>query len=655
MWDMCHRIFLGSFVLIWIAGGPTHASSQLEFNPPSVVVKYGDPVSVLCSTSHPKPNGMGWEATIGGVSFQPDVSSVTWTVDKLEDWTIEPMCYISTVDGQSSKTLSVILYKTPDSVSISPLNHSGPMVEGTEYHLLCDIKNVAPLQNLVVKWYKGNESILNVTYSDLSIKSPGDVFPNLTITPSRDDDGAQYRCEAELDLGPEGPQPPPTVTSEPLNITVHSMPSNIQELEDTVIDVGSSTRLKCSSNGNPPPEFSWVFFRSPNVRVENKDAVIIENATGANIGNYTCVVKNYIGNVSKTARISVRGADPVCPIKLSTDSVVIKYGDEVSVSCINTASVEDMYWIIDSQHVNNTTWSVKSRLNWDTTARCTGIFLGIGNCHKPLNITVYKAPDSVSIFPLNHSGPMVERKEYHLLCDIKNVAPLQNLVVKWYKGDESILNVTYSDLSIKTPGDVFPNLTITPSRDDDGAHYRCEAELDLGPEGPQPPPTMTSEPLNITVHYKPHITSQLPERIPVFRGYPVELSCVAHGNPQPRIEWRYDTANHVTHAGGNLTVYEAGLYNCTATNAVETVFVVVVVILKEDYLPLIAGFVAVMVVVISVIFVFIYSIYYKNTKMGRYSLKDAKLASTPNGNVAQNGCRDIPLPMTKLSQPNINF
>lgn len=73
----------------------------------------------------------------------------------------------------------------------------------------------------------------------------------------------------------------------------------------------------------------------------------------------------------------------------------------------------------------------------------------------------------------------------------------------------------------------------------------------------------------------------------------------------------------------------------------------------EDYLPLIAGFVAVTVVVISVIFVFIYSIYYKNTKMGRYSLKNAK-PNTQNGDVAQNG-RDTPLPMTKLSQPNIYF
>uniref|UniRef100_A0A4W5PS79 Ig-like domain-containing protein n=1 Tax=Hucho hucho TaxID=62062 RepID=A0A4W5PS79_9TELE len=131
--------------------------------------------------------------------------------------------------------------------------------------------------------------------------------------------------------------------------------------------------------------------------------------------------------------------------------------------------------------------------------------------------------------------------------------------------------------------------------------------------------------------------------MPVFRGYPEELVCEAEGYPQPRIQWLYDPAKHVSEAGGNLTVFEAGLYNCTATNDVDTSFIVVEVVLNEDYLPLIAGFVAFMVVVISVIFVFIYSIYYKNTKMGGYSLKKAKLSSTPNGNVAQNGGRDTPL------------
>uniref|UniRef100_A0A4W5LFG5 Ig-like domain-containing protein n=1 Tax=Hucho hucho TaxID=62062 RepID=A0A4W5LFG5_9TELE len=163
---------------------------------------------------------MGWEAKFGGTGLE-EVNFVIWNVENLTDWTIQPKCYITTKDGgQRSKLFPVVLYKTPDSMSISVLSHSGPMVEGTEYQLQCNIQSIAPLRNLVVKWYKGNEPLDNVTYSNAS-KTPEDVSPTLMIIPSKDDDGAQYRCRAELDLGPEGLQPHPTVTSEPLTITVH--------------------------------------------------------------------------------------------------------------------------------------------------------------------------------------------------------------------------------------------------------------------------------------------------------------------------------------------------------------------------------------------------------------------------------------------------
>lgn len=66
----------------------------------------------------------------------------------------------------------------------------------------------------------------------------------------------------------------------------------------------------------------------------------------------------------------------------------------------------------------------------------------------------------------------------------------------------------------------------------------------------------------------------------------------------------------------------------------------------EDYLPLIAGFVALVVVIISVFFLSIYSIYYKNTKMGHYTVEGAK-PKAQNGNIAQNG-KDSTIPMKKI-------
>ncbi|XP_045066730.1 hemicentin-1-like isoform X2 [Coregonus clupeaformis] len=287
--------FLTLGVLVF-TGRPTHASSPLELNPPRLVVRYGDSVSVNCSTSSTDHEGMGWEATYGGTGFEQNVNIVTWTVDNLTDWTIEPKCYITLNDGnQLIEVLPVILYKTPDSVSISVLSHSGPMVEGTEYQLQCDIQNIAPQQNLVVKWYKGNEPVDNVTYSNI-IKTPVNVSATLMISPSRDDDGAQYRCRAELDLGPEGPQPHPTVTSEPLNITVHYPPTfSRPEAETLDIRVGEKITLNCTATGRPTPLYSW----------QSSDVLEALFTPSSELpGTYTCTASNLIGKNSKTFTVN---------------------------------------------------------------------------------------------------------------------------------------------------------------------------------------------------------------------------------------------------------------------------------------------------------------------------------------------------------------
>lgn len=87
-------------------------------------------------------------------------------------------------------------------------------------------------------------------------------------------------------------------------------PSQIVELEDSEVDVGSAMWLKCSSMGNPRPKYFWNYYRTDNVMEENEDGVsrlLILNATAYNMGSYTCHAWNDIGNVSKTARVTVKG------------------------------------------------------------------------------------------------------------------------------------------------------------------------------------------------------------------------------------------------------------------------------------------------------------------------------------------------------------
>ncbi|KAI7803986.1 putative vascular cell adhesion protein 1, partial [Triplophysa rosa] len=248
----------------------------------------------------------------------------------------------------------------------------------------------------------------------------------------------------------------------------------------------------------------------------------------------------------------------------------------------------------------------------------------------------------VSITTVNHTGPVIESHQYRLQCHIPNV--VQATSVKWYK-KQSLVYQESLDIN-KTP-----ELTIVPNRTDDGAQYRCEAELNAGPFVPQRLKQLTSDLLSITVHFKPTINgTNLPTKVPVFRGYPLVLVCEAEGNPKPTVSW---SQTNPAVNGGNLTITELISQNpvCTAINIVGSTSRNITVVPTEDYLPLIAGLVAVTVAIISVIFVFIFSIYYKTAKTGHYSLKDAK-PSPQNGNIAQNG-KDNPLHMKKLSQSDI--
>ncbi|XP_052407292.1 intercellular adhesion molecule 1 isoform X22 [Carassius gibelio] len=350
----------------------------------------------------------------------------------------------------------------------------------------------------------------------------------------------------------------------------------------------------------------------------------------------------------------IAGAQAECPVQLSQQRVVVRYGGSVAVNCSTSVSHKGMGWEASEGAVAMTrdsliTWRVSNLTEWEIKPYC--YINHKEQCQVELPVIIYKTPDNVSISIVKHRRTMIAGRQYQLQCDVQNVAPVHNLTVKWYKG-QTLLNQTTFTEDSKTPVNVNPSVLIRPDRDDDGAQYRCEAELDLGAEGPQYPPNKTSDFLSITVYFKPIINeNKLPSVVPVFRGYSEEIVCEAEGNPKPTISWILGTNDIVYNEVLTISESTPEYVSCVAENSVGTTTRKVNMVLKEDYLPLIAGLIAVIVAFISVIFIFIYSIYYKTAKMGHYSLKDAK-PSAQNGDIAQNG-KHSPIPMKKFSQSDI--
>ncbi|KAA0705374.1 hypothetical protein E1301_Tti009761 [Triplophysa tibetana] len=510
----------------------------LQFNPQKVIVKYGSSVSVDCSTNITH-NGIGWEASEGSVPMTKTQNLITWRVPSLKRWDILPQCYISTNMTKCVSLLPVLIYKTPDTVSIR--KEVDKMTEKYTYNLQCDVVNVAPIQNLIVKWYKGETLMHNETFTD-PIKTPVNKTSILQITPDRSDDGVQYRCEAELELGAEGPQPPPTVTSERLNITVQRV------------------------------------------------------------------------------------------LQFNPQRVVVRYGSSVSVNCSTNITHKGIGWEASEGSVpmtktqNLITWRVASLKRWDIKAMCY-INYGRNQLEDPFPVTVYKTPDSVSINTADHTGPMIEGSKYKLQCDVVNVAPVQNLTVKWYKGESLMHTETFTD-PIKTPVNTTSILQITPDRSDDRVQYRCEGELELGAEGPQPPPTVTLEPLNIAVYYAP-VFDHMNKKIEVLADRNITLNCSSSGNPEPHMWWSFKNANIST--GGRYvsikiqkaTSSDSGEYICTATNRFGHSSMNVSVEIKENISsrPTIPLYIYILLVVLVLIIILCLYMLKKRKSTGEYQIQ----------------------------------
>ncbi|XP_052407408.1 immunoglobulin superfamily member 10-like isoform X2 [Carassius gibelio] len=545
------------------------AECPVQLSQQRVVVRYRGSVAVNCSPSVPHI-GMGWEASEGAVPKTSN-SLITWRVSHLTEWDIRPVCYINVNHKEQCQVeLSITIYKTPDSVSISIVNHTGPMIAGRQYELQCDVHDVAPVQYLTVKWYKG-QTLLNQTYFTEDSKIPVNETVTLLIRPVRADNGAQYRCEAQLDLGAEGPQPPPKETSDPLYITVQFEPIINENKLPSVVPVfrGYSEEIVCEAEGNPKPTISWIL--GTNDIVYNEVLTISESTPE----NVYCVAENYVGTTTRKVKVFVQGAQAECPVQLSQQRVVVRYRGSVAVNCSPSVPHKGMGWEASEGAVPMTrdsliTWRVSHLTEWDIRPVC---YINVNHkeqCQVELSITIYKTPDSVSISIVNHTGPMIEGRQYQLQCDVHDVAPVQYLTVKWYKG-QTLLNQTYFTEDSKIPVNETVTLLIRPVRADNGAQYRCEAQLDLGAEGPQPPPKETSDPLYITVQFEPIINeNKLPSVVPVFRGYSEEIVCEAEGNPKPTISWILGTNDIVYNEVLTISESTPEYVSCVAENYVGT-------------------------------------------------------------------------------------
>lgn len=276
------------------------SSCPIELNPPTAVVRFGDPFSANCSTSSNQTEGMGWESPVGGVALTNFVSSLPFKIDSVREWVVDSKCFVNLLNGdQCSQPLPLTVYKMPDRVSMSPPSQMGPMAEGAKYSVQCDIVNVAPARNLSVHWHKGKEILYTETFNE-SGKYPVNKLSVLNLTAHRDDNGTHIWCEAKLNIWPTGPRLP-SVQSESHEVIVFYPPTFTQPANETLeLPAGGKIILNCTATGNPMPVYSWHFPHP--IQLTSKDQTTNQSILTPSIqlpGTYNCTVSNAQGTNTK--------------------------------------------------------------------------------------------------------------------------------------------------------------------------------------------------------------------------------------------------------------------------------------------------------------------------------------------------------------------
>uniref|UniRef100_A0A672GA29 Intercellular adhesion molecule N-terminal domain-containing protein n=1 Tax=Salarias fasciatus TaxID=181472 RepID=A0A672GA29_SALFA len=228
------------------------------FTPSSLVVQYGANASAACAVCRTECNGtlFGLEIPLGVKKVYG--TTLQWEVDNMTEWETSAMCYYNhRSDGQCVTVLPVTVYREHTLLSMFSFVDADPAAACGQYTLHCVTHNVAPIGRLVVTFYRG-QTVLGRLTSNSTEKKPVTETFSLKVNHSRDDSGALIRCEAELQLGPEGPRPPPVVTSysiaAPTNCETKKKKRNLLLHETIKLRLITTVSLESISTQQPPKE-----------------------------------------------------------------------------------------------------------------------------------------------------------------------------------------------------------------------------------------------------------------------------------------------------------------------------------------------------------------------------------------------------------------
>ncbi|XP_012968680.1 intercellular adhesion molecule 5 isoform X1 [Mesocricetus auratus] len=195
-------LLLGIWTLLALipCSGTTEEIFEVSVWPNPALVKFGQSLTINCSTTCPDPGPSGIETFFKKTQL---AKGPQWKEFLLEDITEDSVlqCFFSCAGVQKDAVLDITMYQPPEQV-ILDLQPEWVTTEEA-FTVKCHVPSVAPLQSLTLTLLQGDQELHRKDFMSASAASQrAEVAVN--VRAQRENDKCNFSCRAELDLSPQG-------------------------------------------------------------------------------------------------------------------------------------------------------------------------------------------------------------------------------------------------------------------------------------------------------------------------------------------------------------------------------------------------------------------------------------------------------------------
>ncbi|CAH2061672.1 unnamed protein product, partial [Iphiclides podalirius] len=519
-------------------------------------------VNVSCVVSEGKPQPkVAWyfngEEKLDAQTETPDKSTVRHVLPMIvtrSELRGELKCVVTSaaLDEPIVKRVVLDVKVPPNKISISGVGEHA--TQGTLLTLMCEVSGARPAAR--IEWYNGTQKLViddnNIQQKEIEMSDSTFVTKsNLTFEATRFENGRKFLCEAINDVMIEAKEHPIHATRElevwypPL---VHLEPKNIKVVE------GAKILLKCEYESNPSSLNEVIWYRDgERLNVNNsryqggttdQHALIIVKARGEDMGNYSCLLANTVGNGTTNETIDVNILyKPQVRLNMSSASPILETDHKnVTLTCEvvsgNPAILDEVIWYLDGEvlkhlpECNGTNDSLCNDVDpsmlllQDTTKSfhgnysCKGKnYAGWGSESEKTELVVNYPPGPAK---LTYSPwRVIKGQSLVLTCSVEEKGRPESNRFRWHRGGRLVSDI------------VSGSWTIDPVTLDHRANFSCRGNNSAG-EGPPAYATVDVLAPPSFKYAMNHYSGAL------YRSQNISLSCTVECAPLCSVQWLKD-------------------------------------------------------------------------------------------------------------------